>query len=869
MSAQVSAVAAPTPNPMMRQYHELKARYQDCLLFFRLGDFYEMFYEDAERASKLLGLTLTARDGGGDTKAPMCGVPHHAVTQYVGKLLKMGEKVALCEQMEDPKSVKGLVRRDVVRVLTPGTLVESDLLDAKANNWLAAVAGTPANWGLAIVDLSTGEFRGTSREGATAGGELRDELARIRPAEILGDADVLAGLGAAGVSVTPLERIAPREARRALLEHFHAVSLGAYGCEDRPALQAAAAGLLAYLARTHHAGLEHLATFTTYEPGACLRLDPFTLEALEVVDPQREGSPTLLSVLDRTRSAMGGRTLRQWLLRPLNQAGEILNRLDAVGWLVDRPEERDAWREFLGDCADLERIAARVGSGSASPKDLAGMRTTLGLVARVRASVEAAKSGGLLAEEAAALDALPELAAHLAAAIVDEPPFLVSDGGVIREGFNAEVDELRNLAKHGKDILLGIQARERQATGIETLRIAYNSVFGYTIEIPRSKAALAPASWDRRQTLSNVERFVTPELKELEGRILGAEDRLGKLEARLFSGVRDRAAHDLPALLATGRALGRLDALASLADAAARHGYVRPSIDPAGAIEITEGRHPVLERNLPTFVSNDVKLVPWQEQVMLVTGPNMAGKSTYLRQVAMLTLMAHAGSFVPAKEARIAVVDGIFCRIGASDRLAKGMSTFMVEMTEVAHILNHATERSLLIFDEVGRGTSTYDGIAIAWALVEHLARHLGAKTLFATHYYELTALTEEFPSVRNLNVLVREWRGELVFLYKIVPGRADRSYGVQVARLAGLPAPLIARARELLGELERKGQVAPEADGGGQLPLFGPLPDSVRQRLEEIDVERLTPLEAFALLQELKEQLQGGRPSGGGFTEA
>ena len=862
-------MATPALNPMMRQYHELKARYNDCLLFFRLGDFYEMFYEDAERASKLLGLTLTARDGGGDTKAPMCGVPFHAVTQYVGKLLKMGEKVALCEQLEDPKTVKGLVKRDVVRVLTPGTLVESDLLDEKANNWLAAVAGTPRNWGLAIADLSTGEFRGTSREGETAAGELRDELARVRPAELLSAEDFGAALAREGAPVTPLDRVSPQEARTVLLDHFQAASLVPYGCEDRPALQIAAAGLLAYLKRTHLSGLAHLSSFTTYEPGSCLRLDPFTLEALEVVEPQREGSPTLLGVLDRTRSAMGGRILRQWLIRPLNQAGEILSRLDAVAWLVDAPQEREAWRAFLGECADLERIAARVGSRSASPRDLAGVRATLGVVGRVREAVNAARAPGLLAEEAAALDPLPALASHLASALVDAPPVLVADGGVIREGFHPEVDELRRLTKHSKDVLLEIQARERAKTGIETLRIAYNSVFGYTIEVPRSKAHLAPGGWDRRQTLSNVERFVTPELKELEGRILGAEERLRKLENDLFVQVRDRAAADLPGLLATARALGRFDALASLADAAARHGYVRPAIDASGAIEITEGRHPVLERSLPTFVSNDVKLVPWQEQVMLVTGPNMAGKSTYLRQVAMLTLMAHAGSFVPAKAASIAVVDGIYCRIGASDRLAKGMSTFMVEMTEVAHILNHATERSLLVFDEVGRGTSTYDGIAIAWALVEHLARHVGAKTLFATHYYELTALSEEFPSVRNLNVLVREWRGELVFLYKIVVGRADRSYGVQVARLAGLPAPLIARARELLGELERKAQVPEEAAGGGQLNLFGPLPEPVRQRLEEIDLDRLTPLEAFALVQDLKEQLQSGRPSGGGFSEA
>ncbi len=851
---------------MMRQYQELKARYEDCLLFFRLGDFYEMFFEDAERASRLLGLTLTARDGGSQSKTPMCGVPHHSAQSYIGKLLKLGEKVAVCEQMEDPKSVKGLVRRDVVRVLTPGTIVESELLDEKRNNWLVAVAGTPEAWGLALADLSTGEFRGTGQAGPGAPAELRAELARLRPAEVLASGDLREWLGDPGCTVTPLDRVPPRETGRALLDHFGAVSLAPYGLEDRPELQAAAAGVLEYARRTQRGGTDHLRTFARYDADGALRLDPFTLDALEVVDSPRGDGPTLLSVLDRTVSAMGSRTLRGWLLRPLANAGDILSRLDAVQWLAESEGPRGGLRTRLESCADLERIGARIGSRSATPRDLGALRASLDVVATVRRDLGAAGAPGLIAEHAAELDPLPALREHLGRALTDEPPPLTADGGVIRDGFHPEVDDLRRLAKSSRDVLLEIQERERARTGIDGLRISYNSVFGYTFEIGRSKAKQAPPEWERRQTLSNVERFSTPELKELERKILGAEDRLLRLEAELFAGVRDRCAADLAALLVTARALGRLDALASLAEVAVRHGYIRPAIDPAGTIEIVEGRHPALERALPSFVSNDVRLVPWQEQIMLITGPNMAGKSTFLRQTAILALMAHAGSFVPAKEARIGVLDGIYCRIGASDRLAKGLSTFMVEMVEVAQILNHATERSLLIFDEVGRGTSTWDGTAIAWAIVEHLARHVGAKTLFATHYFELTALTETLPSVRNLNVLVREWKGELVFLYKIVPGRAERSYGVQVAKLAGLPGTLIARARERLAELESQTAAPAPAEPGAQLTLFGPLPDPLRRKLEEADPDRLTPMEALQLVGELKDLLHG---SGGPFSNA
>jgi len=857
---------------MMRQYWELKSRYQDCLLFFRLGDFYEMFFDDAEKASRILGLTLTARASGGDEKAPMCGVPFHSAQGYIAKLLKMGEKIALCEQLEDPRKTKGLVKRGVVRVLTPGTVVESDLLEERSNNYLTAVARTPAEIGLAVVDVSTGEFAVTGFSGAAAEAELRDELTRLQPAECLvaeapGSPPVPEGLTVTKVADAP----SPAEAREALLRHFHVASLAGFGCDERPALQQAAAQLLEYLRHTHQAGVTHLGHLATYERGSFVRLDPFTLDALEVVDAGRgrdAGGPTLLSTLDLTASAMGGRALRQWLLRPLRLAGDILNRLDAVEWLVEHVQDREQIRRLLSQCADLERIGARVGSQAASPRDLGGLAASLELVAHLKALLASTGAPGLLADLAAGLDDLPELKAHLRRALVDEPPLAWSDGGVIRDGYDPRVDELRALSGSGKDHLMAMQARERARTNIDSLKVQYNSVFGYYIEIVKSKAALAPPDYVRKQTVANAERFITPELKQLEGSILGAQERLAELEEELFRALRSAAGEKIEPLLATARLVASLDALSTLAEAASRFGYVRPRIDPAGVIEIIEGRHPVLERLQSTFVSNDVRLAPWQEHLIIVTGPNMAGKSTFMRQTALITLMAHAGSFVPAKEARIGVVDGIYCRIGASDRLSRGQSTFMVEMTEVAHILHHATEDSLLIFDEVGRGTSTYDGLSIAWAIVEHIAKTLGAKTLFATHYFELTAMADDYPGIRNYNVLVREWKSDLVFLYKIVPGRADRSYGVQVARLAGLPAPVIGRARELLKELER-GKSAPEPQtGGAQLPLFGPLPDPVRRRLEEAELETLTPLEAMNLLHELKELLRSGSPASG-FSDA
>jgi DNA mismatch repair protein MutS len=848
-------------NPMMRQYWELKARYRNCMLFFRLGDFYEMFFEDAERASRLLGLTLTSRGSGGD-RAPMCGVPCHSAHTYIAKLMAAGEKVAVCEQMEDSRKAGGLLKREVVRVLTPGTVVEGNLLAERRNNWLTAVVGTPVELGVASADLSTGEFTATCFSGPDALQEAKHEIYRLNPAEVLAANDLMEKLGMSGTSCTPTEGVATAaEARSALLRHFAVASLAAFGCEDSVTVQQAAATLIDYLGKTHRGGLEHLKKLTTYSTDSSVRLDTFTLSALEVVESLAgEGKgPTLLSVLDSTQNAMGGRSLRRWLLRPPVSAAVILDRHDAVEWLVERPQERNAIRDLIRQCTDLERVTGRVGARSANARDLSAMRTALGLISRLRAALVASSAPGLLAENASLMADLPELSGLLVTALVDDPPASLSEGGFIRDGWHPEVDELRILARSSREVLAEIQARERARTGIDSLKVQYNSVFGYFIEVTKAKSSQVPSDYTRKQTLTGAERYITPELKEIEGRILGASDRVCALEKELFDELRTRVAGWVPHLLAMSTAVGIVDALAALAETAAKKGYVRPKMDPSGAIEIIDGRHPVLESVQPVFVSNDVRLQPWQEHILVVTGPNMAGKSTFLRQTALITLMAHAGSFVPAKEASIAVVDGIFCRIGASDRLAQGKSTFMVEMTEVAQILNHATEKSLLVFDEVGRGTSTYDGISIAWAIVEHVAREIKAKTLFATHYFELTALSDRFPSVANYNVLVREWKNELVFLYKIAPGRADRSYGVHVARLAGLPENVIGRAGELLKELERGTPREKTAASGGQLSLFEPLPDPVRLKIEQTEVEALTPLEAINLLHSIREMIRGG----------
>jgi len=852
---------------MMRQYWEFKARYSDSLLFFRLGDFYELFFDDAEKASRMLGLTLTSRGGGGGVKAPMCGVPYHSAQNYIAKLLKAGEKVAICEQVEDPQKAKGLVKRDVIRVLTPGTVMEGNMLEERANNYIAALSPGPVPLGLAYADLSTGEFRATSFSGNRAAEEARHELTRIGPSECLVPREVLAFLTPAGTHVTVLE--APpsaAEAREILLRQFEVPSLAAFGCENDAAVQQAAAALLKYMAGSRKTELKHFNSLRTYTPSSYLRLDQFTIDALEVVPGGRPGEagPTLLSVLDSTVTAPGARTLRTWLLRPLADAGAINARLDAVSWFADNDQTREKFRALAGNLPDLERIAGRLGGQGANARDLAAVGGGLGILREIKSLLDSAGASGLVAGQAADFAGIPELEELLARAIADSPPLALTEGDIIRDGYNAGVDELRQLSAHGKVKLMEVQARERERSGIDNLRVLYNNVFGYFIEVSKGKAGKVPADYLRKQTLTGAERFITPELKELEGKILGAKERLEKLEYDLFTEVRDRAAAHVSSLLRAGRAAGTIDVLASFAETSCKQGYARPVIDQEGKFEISEGRHPVLERLVSPFVSNDLRLAPGEETVMVITGPNMAGKSTYLRQNALIALMAHAGCFVPAKSARVGLFDGIYCRIGASDRLTRGQSTFMVEMSEVVHILSHATKRSLLVFDEVGRGTSTYDGISIAWAILEYVAEVTGASTFFATHYYELTALAGRVPGVRNYNVLVREWKNELIFLYKIVPGRADRSYGVQVAKLAGLPATILARAREMLKTFE-KSKLEAQQQESGQLGLFTRAQEEIADILRETDPERMTPVQALALLADLRERAGPGPGAGEG----
>jgi DNA mismatch repair protein MutS len=659
----------------------------------------------------------------------------------------------------------------------------------------------------------------------------------------------------------------PAESSSILLKHFGVQSLAPFGCDGQPQVTQAAAALLNYLAKTSRGGLSHITTLKTYSPSSSLRLDPFTLEALEVADSRGPGerTPTLLSSLDKTVSGPGSRVLRNWLLRPLVDGAAINARFDAVAWLTENERLLTGFRELASSCPDLERIASRIGGRNANARDLVATRNALDSIRKIRAQLSVPGFPAVLAEALSSMEPVPELEELLAKSIADNPPAVLTEGEIIRDGWNAEVDELRGLSKHGKDKLMEVQARERERTGIENLRIQYNSVFGYFIEVSKGKADRVPSDYHRKQTLTGAERFITPELKELESKILGATERLEKLERELFTEILGQAAKHVGALLSSGRAMGTIDALSSFALVALKRGYVRPVVETGAGLEIVEGRHPVLEQLVSPFVSNDIRIIPGEETVLVITGPNMAGKSTYLRQNALIALMAHAGSFVPAKTARIGLFDGIYCRIGASDKLTRGQSTFMVEMTEVAHILNHATKNSLLVFDEVGRGTSTYDGISIAWSILEHVAQRIGAGTLFATHYYELTALAGTVPGVRNYNVLVREWKNELVFLYKIVPGRADRSYGVQVAKLAGITTDVLTRARELLQTFEKK-KVMDEQDATGQMALFGAeARDEIANILRGVEPERMTPVQALTLLSDLKDRLGDGSRAGEG----
>ncbi|MBI3953067.1 MAG: DNA mismatch repair protein MutS [Chloroflexi bacterium] len=872
--------------PIRRQYLRIKSRvgrdYPQAIVLFRLGDFYESFDEDAKLVARELEITLTSREMGKGQRVPMAGIPYHALDNYLGKLIHRGYKVAIVEQLSDPKASVGLVERDVVRVVTPGTVVEPHLLDSKANNNLVAVlAGAqpvspggsrrpPANGeaGLAVADITTGEFA-VAQLPLDA---LAAELQRLAPAEVLlpRGHDISAGTG---VAVTEVDGgwFEPEAARRALLEHLEVASLEGCGCEGLPLAIGAAGALVRYLEQTQREALARLPRLATYSTSEFMVLDAATRRNLELFEAGRYGAGghSLLSVLDLTLTAMGGRLLRRWLGQPLLKLEPLNRRLDAVGAFFASAIRRGRARELLKGMPDLERLTNRVRASPAGPRELLSLRRGLERLPELRACVE--EAGGAVTWLAAALSPAPDVVSLIAQALADDPSSAPGDGNVIRAGHSAELDGLRDLASNARRYLAELERRERERTGIKGLKVGYNQVFGYYLEVSTANLGLVPPDYIRKQTLSNAERFYTPELKEYEGRVLHAQEDLQRLETQLFRELCQEVGRHADLLLATAGAVAQADVFAALAEAASRYGYVRPALDEGGSIEVAAGRHPVVERALDEpFVPNDCRLDSRDAQVVVLTGPNMAGKSTYLRQVALIVLLAQIGSFVPAGSARLGLVDRIFTRVGAQDDLAAGQSTFMVEMLETAYILNHATPRSLLILDEIGRGTSTYDGLAIARAVIEFIHNHprLGAKTLFATHYQELTELARVLPRVRNSNVAVTEEGGRVVFLRKIIPGGADKSYGIHVAQLAGLPRPVIRRAQEALAELEgaaaRDGQAAQRASARGrraappaaQLPLLAE-PSPVEQALAQLDLDGLTPLEALTVLYELKGKLK------------
>ena len=934
-----SSLAESVPlTPAMRQYAAAKQDYPDALLFFRMGDFYELFFEDAIVASRELGLTLTSRDKG--KRTPMCGVPFHAGAGYLQKLLRRGYKVALCEQMEDPKLTKTVVRREVTRVLTPGTSLDASL-EAGDSHWLAAVAaagaGAGACVGVACVDLSTGDMRATEFAGANAWALALDELARMRPAETLlarnsqfsagnrGRQPMLAETPADGAPpATPHRKTAepdPAETEAEtprlggakteldewvfteeyavplLRQGLRVHSLDGMGLGGHPAAAVAAGAIVHYLRATKQGALEHLDAVRFYERRGCLELDAVSVRNLELVEPlfSGEGSETtLLHTLDACCTPMGKRLLRAQLLRPMAELSAINARLDAVATAAADIRRREGVRRAMGGVLDLERLLGRVALDSAGPREVVALGTTLRCLPGLRAAVAELGDTSRWAE-LAQLEMLADLEEQIARTLVDEPPVNLGDGGAVRAGVDAELDELRELGTSGRQRIAAIEERERERTGIGSLKVRFNSVFGYYIEITRANLKAAPPDYERKQTLVNAERFTTPELKELEGKILTAQERSGEIERRIFAELRQRLLAEAARVRAAARLIAEIDLLACFAHLAAMRGWVRPTVDASTTLEFAAGRHPVVERRLEElgagrFVPNSLSLAAGEgtgaraeaqissaddhrkgsghsPSLLLITGPNMGGKSTYLRQAALLAILAQCGSFVPAERMRLGLIDRIYTRIGAADNVARGRSTFMVEMTETAAILNTATERSLVLLDEMGRGTATYDGLSLAWATVEHMHDRIGARTLFATHYHELTLLADRLPNLKNARVSVRERDGGIVFLHTVEPGAASKSYGIEVARLAGLPAAVIGRAREVLRVHERAeaqgvreaAPVPAERAPALQMTMFTPLSQRIVDRLGAIDVDGLTPREALGLLAELQRELKGG----------
>ena len=861
---------------MMVQYQAVKDQNPDCLVFFRLGDFYELFGDDAKEASRLLGITLTARTSGEgrSIRVPMAGVPYHAAPTYIQRLLKAGRKIAVVEQMEDPAAAKGSIRRELVRVITPGTALEDGYLDTRSNNYLAAVCpGKNGRLGLAWADNTTGEF--LAQELASDPAALESELERLRPAELLlpegglGPAlDAVCGGVGAVLSHADSYSFESNDAARRLKEHFGVATLQGFGLADSGPAVGAAGALFAYLKRTQRSALAHVSGIKLHDAAQHLSLDAAAQRHLEIVQNQEDGGSahTLFSVVDHAVSSPGTRSLKRWLRAPLLDVAAIQARHDAVEALAASSALREPLREALRQGADLERLVGKVGCLAAGPRDLAGIRQTLRTLPLLAQCLQGRQEALLAAPAAAPHQAL---LAVLESALVEDAPALLRDGHFLRPGYDAALDEAVNDGHGAREKVLAVQERERERSGNPKLKVQFNSVFGYYIEVSKSQSGTVPSDYERKQTLVGAERFTTPELKAIEQRVLTADDRREAREAQLFEALRARVAAVSGPLLQLGTRLAELDALGAFAETAALQGWIRPTMDHSTVLDIHEGRHPVIEGLLraegATFVANDCLLDTEGQQLLLITGPNMAGKSTYMRQVALLVLLAQAGSFVPAKAARIGLVDRIFTRVGASDRLSRGMSTFLVEMTETANILRHATRRSLVVLDEIGRGTSTYDGVSIAWAVAEYLheAPHLGCRSLFATHYFELAELEKRLPRVRNYSVAVREWEGRIVFLHSIRPGSSEHSYGVAVARLAGVPEPVLKRAREVLASLElhrRPPEAGPTGDGLPQMDLFGSTPDpalvALADRVRQLDPNSLTPLQALQELHAMKKAL-------------
>ncbi len=876
-------MAAPKLSPMMQQYMDIKENYQDCILFFRLGDFYEMFFEDAKLASRELELTLTGKQCGMEERAPMCGVPFHSADTYIARLVDRGYKVAICEQTEDPAAVKGIVKREVVQIVTPGTVISSSMLKEKENNYIASIYADENSIGMAYCDVSTGEIYVTDISGMGRRENLVNELVKIDAREILldqatgnaVDAEDMKPMTEAYFNVLGEEYYKKDAVRDAIKRQFRVGALFGIGVEEDSPAEYALGSLLIYLVETQKNSLNHIVDLRTYSMGQHMSLDKSTIKNLELTETlfEKKLKGSLLGVLDKTHTAMGSRKLKQWLKEPLNDVAMIRERLDAVEVLLDEVLIRNNIKEHLKRVYDFERLTGRIACGTANGKDLIALRNSCGVLPDIKAELEDTGSA-LLDDLNGQVHPLYEVFDLIDDSIIEDPPFVIKEGGLIKDGFSAELDELKASIKDAQEWIAGLEGSERERTGIKNLKVGYNKVFGYYLEVTRSYYDLIPDNYIRKQTLANCERFITPELKETERLVLNAEAKINQMEYDLFVEIRIELQKYIREIQETSKAISALDVLTSFAEVSEKNDYVKPEVDESDAISIYKGRHPVIEQTIRDgiFVSNDTYINKSDQSLLLITGPNMSGKSTYMRQTALIVLMAQAGCFVPCESAHIGVCDRIFTRIGASDNLAQGQSTFFVEMSELSYILNTATDRSLVILDEIGRGTSTYDGLSIAWAAAEYLCKpDRKIRTLFATHYHEMTSLEDTLEGLANLNVDVAEENGNVVFLHKIVKGSASRSYGIHVAKLAGAPKELLERAEERLSELENRPKGAeiqtaakrppeakyePSQQQEVQLSLFQSIPDPIIMKLRSLDLMDTTPSQALKILEELKEQL-------------